>query len=82
MNTNIESLYEYTLQQIAAESYFEGIDLSNSDAVEAALKLGTNRVGYPPEAGSGNPRLPWLHPNDDGTSGRVPEQVRRHSSMV
>jgi hypothetical protein len=31
MNTNIESLYEYVLQQMAAESYFEGISTSDLD---------------------------------------------------
>ena len=66
MNTNIESLYDYTLQQIAAESYFEGIDLSDSNAVEAALKLGTNRIGYPPEAGFGNPALNQGYPGTTG----------------
>ncbi|MES2243540.1 MAG: calcium-binding protein [Pseudomonadota bacterium] len=46
MNTNIASLYEFTLQQMAAESYFEGIDLSVNEDVATQLRLGTNRVGY------------------------------------
>lgn len=47
MNTNIASLYEFTLQQMAAESYFEGIVLTDTSAVRDALHLGTNRLGFP-----------------------------------
>ena len=47
MNTNIASLYEFTLQQMAAESYFEDIALTNTPAVREALHLGTNRLGFP-----------------------------------
>ena len=47
MNTNIASLYEFTLQQMAAESYFEGIGLTDTDKIREALRLGTNRLGYP-----------------------------------
>lgn len=46
MNTNIASLYQFTLQQMAAESYFEGISLSTPAAVKEQLRLGTNRPGY------------------------------------
>ena len=46
MNTNIASLYEFTLQQMAAESYFEGVDLNVNDAVKTQLRIGTNRPGY------------------------------------
>ena len=57
MNTNIGSLYEFTLQQMAAESYFEGINLSVNEAVKTQLRLGTNRLGYPRGAGEGNTAL-------------------------
>lgn len=57
MNTNIASLYEFTLQQMAAESYFEGINLSVNEAVKTQLRLGTNRLGYPPGAGEHNTGL-------------------------
>src|SRR5690349_3314562 len=53
-NTNIASLYDYTLQQMAAESYFEGVSPTDVDEIRRRLILGTNRVGYPPAAGSGN----------------------------
>ena len=61
MNTNIESLYDYTLQQIAAESYFEGINLQDAlstNAIRFQLRLGTNRLGYqsgPPDLNEGFP---------------------------
>jgi hypothetical protein len=47
MNTNIASLYEFTLQQMAAESYFEGIALTDMNALKEALHLGTNRLRFP-----------------------------------
>jgi hypothetical protein len=58
MNTNIESLYDYALQQIAAESYFEGINLASALTTELKrqLRLGTNREGYqngPPDLNEG-----------------------------
>jgi Ca2+-binding RTX toxin-like protein len=46
MNTNIASLYDFTLQQMAAESYSEGVDLTRTADVKAQLRLGTNREGY------------------------------------
>lgn len=46
MNTNIASLYEFTLQQMAAESYFEGIAPTDKDKIRERLILGTNREGY------------------------------------
>lgn len=46
MNMNVESLYGFVLQQMAAESYFEGVSLSDSDAIERSLRRGTNRLGY------------------------------------
>lgn len=59
MNTNIESLYDYVLRQMAAESYFEGIELASaSDAnLKQALRIGANRIGYPQGAGAGNSSL-------------------------
>ena len=58
MNTNIESLYDYVLQQMAAESYFEGTSLSNLDEVKNRLRLGTNRLTFqsgPPDLNEGFP---------------------------
>ncbi len=46
MNTNIASLYEFTLQQMAAESYFEGIAPTDTPRIKERLILGTNRPGY------------------------------------
>lgn len=54
MNTNIESLYDFVLQQIAAECYLEGITPTDTAAIRRALRLGTNREGAP---GSGNSDL-------------------------
>lgn len=57
-NTNIASLYDYTLQQMAAESYFEGIAPTESAKIKAQLILGTNRRGYqngPPDLNEGYP---------------------------
>jgi hypothetical protein len=45
-NTKIDSLYDYALQQMSAESYFEGISLTNLAAVKESLRLGTNRIGF------------------------------------
>jgi hypothetical protein len=45
-NTSINSLYDFMLQQTAAESYFEGIDLTTADGVRKRLILGANREGY------------------------------------
>jgi hypothetical protein len=45
-NTSINSLYDFMLQQTAAESYFEDVDLTKTDAVKVRLKLGANREGY------------------------------------
>lgn len=47
-NTDVNKLYEFVLQQMAAESYFEGIDFAIADIVKEVLRLGTNRVGYRP----------------------------------
>lgn len=44
--TDSEKLYEYSLQQMAAESYFETIDLQTRSDLEERLRLGTNRKGY------------------------------------
>jgi hypothetical protein len=45
-NTSIKSLYDFLLQQTAAESYFEGVALNDPIAVKEGLKLGANRKGY------------------------------------
>ena len=52
MITDIDRLYEFTLQQIAAESYFEGLAFTDLAQMKGALRRGTNRIGYPPEAGN------------------------------
>jgi hypothetical protein len=39
---NIEQWYQFALQQMAAESYLDGIDLSNSGALTSRLALGNN----------------------------------------
>lgn len=46
LNTNIDSLYDYVLQQMAAESYFEGVAPTDIEQVERRLVLGANRLGY------------------------------------
>lgn len=46
LNTNIASLYEFTLQQMAAESYFEDFAPTDTGQVRDALIRGTNRIGY------------------------------------
>jgi Ca2+-binding RTX toxin-like protein len=61
-NSNIEALYDFTLQQMAAESYFEGMSLSDTNSVRDALIRGTNRIGYPPGAGEGNTSLNQGYP--------------------
>ncbi|MCC7459596.1 MAG: hypothetical protein IT390_21690, partial [Nitrospira sp.] len=53
MNTNIESLYDYVLQRLAAESYLENMSPSDTTEIRRALLLGTNREGYK----TGNPDL-------------------------
>lgn len=61
MNTNIASLYDFTLQQMAAESYFEGIATTDSAGIRRQLILGTNREGYKtsnPDLNEGNPAIP------------------------
>ena len=85
MNTNIASLYEFTLQQMAAESYFEGINLSVNEAVKTQLRLGTNRLGYPPGAGEHNTGLNEGYPGYTRmiTQGRrIPGQVQDRAPVV
>lgn len=64
MNTNIESLYDYVLQQMAGESYFEGISPTDVELIRDRLRLGTNREGYPPGAGTGNASLNEGYPGN------------------
>lgn len=46
-NTHPGSLYDFLLQQMAAESYFETPDTySTPGAVKDTLTRGTNRIGY------------------------------------
>jgi len=42
----LETWYEQVLRQMAAESYLEGVNLSNRDEVKEALLLGNNRIGF------------------------------------
>jgi len=42
-NTNVESLYDYYLQQVAAESYLEQEQDWSGDRLLAQLRLGSNR---------------------------------------
>jgi len=59
MNTNIDSLYDFALQQMAAESYFENSQ-SWGDPVEVTrlLQLGTNREDFTnPTSPNGYPGL-------------------------
>jgi hypothetical protein len=37
----------FALQQMAAESYLDGIDWSNAEQVKIQLRLGSNRLGFP-----------------------------------
>jgi len=46
VNSNTASLYEYVLQQMAAESYFEGVAPPDAISIKDRLILGTNREGY------------------------------------
>ena len=45
-NINIKQLYSYILQQMAAESYFEGNELNSAEEIKKQLHLGANREGY------------------------------------
>ena len=45
-NTNIKQLCGYILQQMAAESYFEGNELNSIEEIKKQLYLGANREGY------------------------------------
>jgi Ca2+-binding RTX toxin-like protein/dienelactone hydrolase len=46
INTNVNSLYENVLVQMAAESYLENVNLGDSEDVKERLVAGTNRSGY------------------------------------
>jgi trimeric autotransporter adhesin len=50
MTIDIRKWYDSVLLQMAAETYFEGVDLSNEAKVREALRLGNNRPDFP-EAG-------------------------------
>jgi len=56
--TDSKTLYQFVLQQMAAESYFEGVPLTSEQQVKDALRLGTNRDGYK----SDNPDLNGGYP--------------------
>lgn len=50
MNSDVASLYEFSLLQTVAESYLP-TNLLDSDAAKAAVRLGNNRFGYPNQSG-------------------------------
>jgi hypothetical protein len=44
--TDSKTLYQFVLQQMAAESYFEGIAVTSDAGIRKQLTLGANREGY------------------------------------
>ncbi len=43
----VQNWYDFVLQQMAAESYFEDVDLSDPIDIRRALTFGNNRQGFP-----------------------------------
>src|SRR4051812_4119899 len=46
LRSTIETWYDFVLQQLAAESYFEGVDLTTRDEVATILINGNNRQQF------------------------------------
>jgi hypothetical protein len=46
MNNNAGSSYSYALQQLAAESHFEGTSFSDVGQLKKRFRLGTDRIGH------------------------------------
>jgi hypothetical protein len=46
MTTQTETWYGFVLQQMAAESYFEGIEANDAADVQRRLRLGNNRAEF------------------------------------
>ena len=49
--TNVSVWLDFLIQQIAAESYFDGMDITNEAAIRLALIRGNNRPGFDPPSG-------------------------------
>jgi len=81
-NTNIASLYDFTLQQMAAESYFEGISLADVDELRRRLRLGTNRLGYPDDAGGSNTTLNQGYPGYTRMAGVQADEFMERFAIV
>ncbi|MFO0707322.1 MAG: hypothetical protein U0412_10775 [Nitrospira sp.] len=45
--SEVSAWLQFALQQMAAESYLDGIDWDNAEQVKAQLRLGNNRPGFP-----------------------------------
>ncbi|MEO8048304.1 MAG: hypothetical protein ABI684_13560 [Nitrospirota bacterium] len=45
--SEISTWLQFALQQMAAESYLDGIDWNNAEQVKIQLRLGNNRSGFP-----------------------------------
>jgi hypothetical protein len=45
--SEISAWLQFALQQMAAESYLDGIDWNNAEQVKIQLRLGNNRSGFP-----------------------------------
>jgi len=45
--SNISTWLQFATQQMAAESYLDGIDWNNAEQVKTRLRLGNNRPGFP-----------------------------------
>lgn len=73
MNSNISSLYDFLLQQMAAESYFESpATFSSPEQTKNFLRLGTNRSGF----------TVLNSPNDDGYPGLTRMTVAQAEEFV
>jgi hypothetical protein len=49
--TNLSTWLDFAIQQIAAESYFDDVDITSDAAVRLALIRGNNRPGFDPPSG-------------------------------
>ena len=45
--SEISAWLQFALQQMAAESYLDGINWNNAEQVKIQLRLGNNRPGFP-----------------------------------
>ena len=51
MSTIVTTWLRFALQQMAAESYLDGINILDDDQVEGRLLRGNNRQGFDPPSG-------------------------------